>query len=356
MDQQHSTTSRPRGKHLTFEERVIIQTRLKDGWKPPAIAREIGCSSNTVRNEIKRGTVALYNGKVFRYKAKAGQDVYKENRSNCGRHFDLLEKERFVRYVEEKFHLGWSLDVIHGRALASGEFTADEVLSTKTLYNYVDFGFLSIKNIDLPEKLKRRRKKKHIRQHKKVLGRSIEERPLEVDAREEFGHWECDLVLGAKDAADKVLLTMLERKSREYWMIPLDDRHPQTVINALQSIQAQYSEHFAEVFKTITTDNGAEFSALSDMEKWSETLVYFAHPYASFEKGAIERNNGLIRRFIRKGKRMEDYSIEQIANVETWCNSLPRKILGYQTPDEVFEDELDRIYALASCALNKDLC
>ena len=54
MDQQHSTTSRPRGKHLTFEERVIIQTRLKDGWKPPAIAREIGCSSNTVRNEIKQ--------------------------------------------------------------------------------------------------------------------------------------------------------------------------------------------------------------------------------------------------------------------------------------------------------------
>ena len=72
MDQQHSTTSRPKGKQLTFEERVIIQTRLKDGWKPPAIAREIGCSPNTVRNEIKRGTVTLYHGKVFRYKATAG--------------------------------------------------------------------------------------------------------------------------------------------------------------------------------------------------------------------------------------------------------------------------------------------
>lgn len=347
MDQQHSTTSRPKGKQLTFEERVIIQTRLKDGWKPPAIAREIGCSPNTVRNEIKRGTVALYNGKVSRYKAKAGQEVYRKNRSNCGRHFDLLEKERFVRYVEEKFHLGWSLDVIRGRALASGEFTADEVLSTKTLYNYVDFGFLDIKNIDLPEKLKRRRKKDHVRQHKKVLGRSIEERPLEVDAREEFGHWECDLVIGAKDATDNVLLTMLERKSREYWVVSLEDRHPSSVMAAIEKIHEEYSEHFSEVFKTITTDNGSEFSTLSELEDCAKTLVYFAHPYSSYEKGAIERSNRILRKFIRKGRRIDSYTFEQIANVETWCNSLPRKILGYKTPDEVFEDELDRIYAMS---------
>ena len=57
MDHHYSTTPSRKGKHLTFEERVIIQTRLKDGLKPPAIAREIGCSPNTIRNEIRKGTV-----------------------------------------------------------------------------------------------------------------------------------------------------------------------------------------------------------------------------------------------------------------------------------------------------------
>lgn len=237
MDHHYSTTPSRKGKHLTFEERVIIQTRLKDGLKPPAIAREIGCSPNTIRNEIRKGTVWLYHGKTPRYKAKHGQEVYETNRKNCGRRFEYLEKARFLQYVEEKFSQGWSLDVIRGRALESGEFTEEEVLSTKTLYNYVDLGLLEIKNIDLPEKLRRRHKKANVRKNKKIYGRSIEERPAEIESREEFGHWECDLVLGAKDATDKVLLTMLERKSREYLIIRLEDRHPESVMRAMREIE-----------------------------------------------------------------------------------------------------------------------
>lgn len=73
MDQAHYTTiERKKGQHLTFEERVLIQTRLQDGWKAGRIAAEIGCAPNTVRNEIKRGAVTLYTGNIHRYKAKAG--------------------------------------------------------------------------------------------------------------------------------------------------------------------------------------------------------------------------------------------------------------------------------------------
>ena len=99
MDQVHSTTEHRKGKHLSFEERVVIQTRLKDGWSPNKIAREIGCAPNTVRNEIKRGTVALYRGNVLRYKAKAGQAAYEKNREACCRHHDLLEKSAFISYA-----------------------------------------------------------------------------------------------------------------------------------------------------------------------------------------------------------------------------------------------------------------
>lgn len=349
MDHLHSTTTEHRkGKHLSYEERVVIQTRLKDGWTPNRIAREIGCASNTVRNEIKRGTVSLYRGNVFRYKANAGQAAYEKNRETCCRHYDFLEKSPFISYVEEHFFEDeWSLDVCAHRALKDGSFTREQIVCTKTLYNYADLGLLRIKNIDLPEKLRRSPKTTRVRENKRVLGRSIEERPSSIDDRTEFGHWEADLVIGSKRDNDDALLTMIERKTREYWMIRVPGRDPNGVMTALCEIRTRYGEHWDDVFKTITTDNGSEFSLLSGLENLSKTLVYFAHPYTSCEKGSVERHNGLIRRFIPKGRRIDSYSDEQICQIEIWCNSLPRKILGYSTPDELFEAELDRIYAIA---------
>ena len=348
MDRLHSTTEHRKGKHLSFEERVIIQTRLKDGWSPNRIAEEIGCAPNTVRNEIKRGTVTLYRGNVLRYKAKAGQQAYEKNREACCRHYDLLEKNAFVSYVEEHFFEdNWSLDVCAHRAMKDGLFTREQITCTKTLYNYADLGLLNIKNIDLPEKLRRSPRKAKIRKNKRILGRSIEERPANVNDRTEFGHWEADLVLGSKSGDDDALLTMIERKTREYWMIRVPGRDPDGIMEALREVRSRYSEHWDDVFKTITTDNGSEFSLLSGLEDLSKTLVYFAHPYTSCEKGSVERHNGLIRRFIPKGRRIDSFSDEQICQIEVWCNSLPRRILGYSTPDELFEDELDRIYTVA---------
>lgn len=99
------------------------------------------------------------------------------------------------------------------------------------------------------------------------------------------------------------------------------------------------------MFKTITSDNGSEFAELSQIENDTSIKIYFAHPYSSWERGSNERHNGLLRRFIRKGKRMDNYSYEDIMFIADWCNSLPRKILGYKTPDELFDFELDKIYA-----------
>ena len=185
MDHLHSTTIEHRkGKHLSFEERVIIQTRLKDGWTPNKIAAEIGCAPNTVRNEIKRGTVALYHGNVFRYKAKVGQAAYEKNREACCRHYDLLEKRAFIYYVEKHFFEDeWSLDVCTHRALKEGLFSREQIVCTKTLYAYADLGLLNIKNVDFPEKLRRSSKALRIRENKRVLGRSIEERPADINNR-----------------------------------------------------------------------------------------------------------------------------------------------------------------------------
>lgn len=349
MEQLHSTTqnSRRKGQHLKYEDRVTIQLRLKDGWSPSQIAKEIGCAPNTVRNEISRGTVKLYNGRIQRYKAKTGQEVYEANRKNSCRRYDYLEKSRFIQYVERHFQEdGWSLDACAGRAVAYGEFDRAEVVCTRTLYRYVELGLIAIKSIDLPEKLKRRTKAMHPRRNKRILGRSIEERPESVRNREEFGHWEADLVIGSKRSTDQVLLTLIERKTRSYFAIPVPDKAAESVMVALQEHMKMYSEHMTEVFKSITTDNGSEFAQLSSLEDLVGTLVYFAHPYTSCEKGSIERHNGLLRRFVRKGHRIDEYSLDQISRIELWCNALPRRILGYMTPEEAFDRELDKIYAL----------
>ena len=199
----------------------------------------------------------------------------------------------------------------------------------------------------MPGKLKRNTKSHRIRKNKKKLGRSIEQRSQEVNKRDVFGHWECDLVLGHKTKDDEVLLTLSERMSREFLIIKIPDKTAASVMNAFKSLRKQYSEHWNDIFKTITTDNGSEFADLSQLEDISKSLVYYAHPYTSCDKGTVERHNGLIRRFIPKGDYIHNYSLQQIIDIETWCNSLPRKILAYHTPDEIFERELDRIYQTA---------
>lgn len=188
MDQLNSTTQRQKGKHLSFEERVIIQTRLNDKHSPNKIAAELGCSPNTVRNEIKRGTIYLYNGKVARYKADASQKVYEENRANSCRHCEYINKLEFIAHVENSFfELGISIDACVGEAMEKGYFPREQMLCTKTIYNYIDKGLMRIRNHNLPEKVSRRPKLKRVRENKNLLGRSIEERPA-IDDKLEFGH------------------------------------------------------------------------------------------------------------------------------------------------------------------------
>ena len=104
MDQLRSTTaSRQKCKHLSYEEQVIIQLRVKDNFSIRAIAAEIGCSPTTVSDEIKRGTVTLYNGHISRYKASVRQAAYEANRSNCGRNYDFIEKSEFIDYIAKHF-------------------------------------------------------------------------------------------------------------------------------------------------------------------------------------------------------------------------------------------------------------
>ena len=115
------------------------------------------------------------------------------------------------------------------------------------------------------------------------------------------------------------------------------------VRDAVKEILGEYKTHCFDVFKTMTPDNGLEFASIAELE--TEGLqVYFAHPYSSYERGTNERHNRIIRTWIPKGKDIDKYDEWFIEDMEDWMNNLPRKILGYKTPAQLFEEELDLIY------------
>ena len=344
MDDYNYTTEHRKGQHLLSEERHEIEVRLKDGWTAYRIAKHLRRPYNTIKNEIERGTVLLYNGKVKRYKADVGEKVYREHRSESRRQYRCLEVSEFLQYVVEHFKDdGWSLDACAGKAIESGKFNRSKTVCTKTLYRYVDLGLLSIKNIDLPEKLHRRAHKQKSREGRKKLGKSIEERPDIVDTREEFGHWEIDSVLGKKGENEPAVLALTERKIRASIWLKVPDHSAKSVDQSLKSLFSEFGDKYSEVFKTITADNGSEFAGLSELEKIG-IGVYFTHPYSSYEKGSVECHNRMLRRFIPKGKSIENYTADEIMIFADIINGLPRKRLNYCTPEELLDEELDRIF------------
>ena len=144
-----------------------------------------------------------------------------------------------------------------------------------TLYRYIDEGRLKVKNINLKEKAGRKKRKTKPKENKKILGISIDKRPAHIDNREEFGHFEIDTVHGKKGEST-CLLTLTERKTRKGIVVLIDFKDSESVIYALNKIMKEYSK---DIIKSITVDNGAEFSTLS--EYFSNVVeVYFAHPYS----------------------------------------------------------------------------
>lgn len=343
MNYNNDTPLTRKNKHLNAYERGQIQMLNAEGLTPYAIGKRLERASNTIRNELKRGTVKQIKGykEIEIYYPDTGQIVYENNRKNCGKKFKFLECSTFIEYAMDLFFTKkHSIDAICGAALAKGKFPREAMVCTKTLYNYIDVRLLKIANIDLPLKVKRSPKKSRVRNHKKHLGTSIEKRPEHINNRIEFGHWEIDTVIGKKNKSDAVLLTITERKTRKEIIRLIPNREAETVKNELKTLVNEVGDSFCKVFKSITADNGSEFAELASLEQSVGSKIFFAHPYTSSERGTNERHNGLIRRFIPKGKSINQYPVKTIKSVQEWCNTLPRKILNYLTPNEAFDLEL----------------
>ena len=345
MDHTQDTTKREKNKHFSYGDRRELQGMLSNEsirYSLRQLARHFNCAPNTIRNELKRGA----HPNTGRYGAKRAQNAYEISHANSIKKSRRFLSSKFVSWVVKMvLEKCWSLDACYGYAKAHSLYEDSEMVCVKTLYNYVDSMLLALRNIDLPLKVRRRKRRRNVKENLKHLGRSIDERPDEIASRNEFGHWEIDTVIGSKSKSDNVVLTLVERLTRKYIAIKIDGKTASAVSAAMQSLQKYYGDKFSQIFKTITSDNGSEFAELAELENNTTTKVYFTHPYSSWERGSNERHNGLLRRMVPKGKRIDKYTSDDILFTADWCNLLPRRILEYKTPDDLFENELDKIYA-----------
>ena len=351
MDHTQYTTNRAErkpGKHLTREDRGAIEAMKKLGQSNRAIARYLNCSPTTVANELKRGTRPRIGrrGRMPGYSAKRGMIAYQAHRANSHRPHSICKCGAFVQWVltqvrQEK----WSLDACVWYARRHKLFPPSEMVSTKTLYNEIWAGNLALGPLDLPEALKRKKHRNSPEKRKKEYGTSIDERPEIAASRLEVGHWEGDTVVGKRNGKEAVILTLLEKKTQHYLAIRIPGKTSEAVNAAMQKLCEDFGESFfSRIFKTITVDNGPEFADFAKTEQFG-TKVYFAHPYTSWERAQNERENGMLRQYIPKGVSIENFSEEEILWAADALNSLPRRNLGYCTPEELFEAFLDTVYA-----------
>ena len=355
MNQLEHTTPDAKNEHLNHEERKIIERMLRYGSNKGEISRALQRDKRTIKREIKRGTVVQRKKNKYEskdpkhpeyieysaYFADTGQRVYESHRENCGAKNKVVACAKLVEFVEEKI-LGerrWSVDATIGYAKANNLFPGQEC-STKTFYNWIDDGLVKVKNIDLLLKV-RRKPKNPRRERKKKLGKSIDERPTAVENREEFGHWEGDGIVGKGQQGH--LITLVERKLGIGLLFNAGSREQEKIVEIIDGLQKEYGNHFSSIFKSITLDNGSEFSDSAGIEKDGRTQAYYAHPYSSFERGTNENWNGIVRRFIPKGSSFDKLSNMDMRRIQHYINTLPRKRFGYKTPLDLWSEQINVI-------------
>lgn len=338
-------------KHLSQNDRIKMETMLNSGHKVVEVAEYLHVHRSTIYREIKRGEYTHRNSdytEETRYSSDLGQKNHDWNAQGKGRNIKIGNDRPLAEYIEGKIiEDKYSPEAALAAAAESGiEFTTS--ISVRTLYRYIDKGiFLKLTNKDLPVKGKRKKHNKRVKVQKRAsAGESIENRPDEVKDREIFGHWEMDTVKGKQGVTKSCMLVLTERKTRDEIIVKLPDQKAASVVEAVDRLERKWGDMFTKVFRSITVDNGVEFSDYEGLERSvlhegeKRTFAFYCHPYSSWERGSNENNNRLIRRHIPKGEDFDEKQDRDIEYIENWINNYPRGIFGFKTSAQLFEEEI----------------
>lgn len=303
---------------LTREQRYQIKALLDIGHRQTEVAQQLQVNKSTISREVRR------NRGQRGYRPKQAHEMALRRRREKSQ-----PRIRFETWalVEEKIREDWSPEQISGRLKKEGV-----AISHEHIYQYIYADKRAGGTLWTHLRCQKKRRKrygKHDRRGKIPNRKSIEERPEIVQQRARFGDWEVDLVLG-KDQQG-VIVTLTERKSRFTLLQGVSSKQAdlvsQTVITLLKWVVP---------LESITADNGKEFADHLEIAQALSVDFFFAHPYASWERGTNENTNGLIRQYLPKHRTLKNLSFREQTLIMDRLNLRPRKCLDFRSPFEVF--------------------
>lgn len=309
-----------RYKQLTQEERYQIYAYLKAGWNQTDIAMELKRHKSTISREIAR------NSGFRGYRPQQAQRLTEERRYAKSSYRLAPSVWTVVRKLLKE---DWSPEQISlwlksqcGVSI-SHEWIYQHILQDKkqggTLYRHLRC-----------QKQRRKRYGSYSRRGQLVDRVSIDQRPAIVDSRSRFGDWELDTIIGKNHK--QAIVSLTERKSRFTLIQKVKHKTAECVTNAIIKLLAPMSDQV----HTLTSDNGKEFADHKTIADKLNATFYFAHPYASWERGLNENTNGLIRQYFSKKRDFKTITQKEINRVMDKLNNRPRKCLGIKTPNQVF--------------------
>lgn len=309
---------------ITLAERHTLSVLRKQGFSNAQIARMMDRHRSTVGRELRRNcrTDGAYRHAVAQEKTNG-----RRRRSRRNSQFGRIEWELVETLLRGRF----SPEQISGWLKLLGLLE----ISHQTIYRRVKQnrrrGGALWQNLRQPVRYRKRYGTPEKRG--RLAGkRHISERPIEVEARREVGHWEMDLIVGASD--QHCIVTLVERATGVTLIGKLRCRKAATVNKRVIDLIRGHSL----LFKTITVDNGPEFHGYEEIERATGVTFYFATPYASWERGTNENTNGLIRQYVPKRTSMKRLTDKHCDAIAAALNNRPRKRHGFRTPLDCLAD------------------
>ncbi|TVT50717.1 MAG: IS30 family transposase [Sedimenticola thiotaurini] len=315
--------------HFSANERHTLMYLLHMRLSYREIGRRLGRHHSTISREVKR------NGRRFACYWDEPAHRWAMERRQKARHTRKRCNSKLVCYVMDKLTQDWSPQTIAQRLKMDHPRSTRLRISHESIYRWIYAD--AARGGTLYQHLLRRHKRRR-RQFKYGTGRglipnrvSIHDRPKSIENRVRFGHWEGDTVEGKKSTGG--IATHVERKSRLLIAGKLKDKCADTFAQVTSEI---FEAIPGKLRKTLTVDNGKEFSQFKKIEEATGMAVFFADPYAPWQRGTNENTNGLLRHYFPKGIDWRKVTDEMLASAVEKLNNRPRKCLGYRTPNEVF--------------------
>ena len=323
------------GRYLSVEERISIADLKIAGESIRSIASHLQRSPSTISRELRR------NGERGRYQPHMAQRRAEKRR---GRPKEFkLDHPALRDIVQSKLCSKWSPEQVSLHLAERFGDRPEMNVAFETIYSAL------YRENPLPKGLHAHlRTRRHLRRPRGLVAHRrpriphmtmIDQRPNDVDDRQQSGHWEGDLIVGSN--CRSAIATLVERTSRFLVMVPLPNGHKAPAVRA--AIVAALESLPSNAVKTLTWDQGTELTQHREIASASGISIYFCEPHSPWQRGTNENTNGLIRQYFPKSTDLNVHSADRIAQVTAELNDRPRKTLGMRTPQEVFNHDLTRL-------------